>query len=74
MNEIMIQNALRELLDLLIDERNDPESDLADLTEPFEGVRDVRTFAEADILTTDKGLIVACEDGTEYQLTIVRSR
>ena len=72
MNEIMIQNALRELLDLLIDERDDP--DLADLTEPFEGVRDVRTFAEADILTTDKGLVVACEDGTEYQLTIVRSR
>jgi len=74
MNEIMIQNALRELIDLLIDERNDPESDLADLAEPFDGVHDVRTFAEADILTTDKGLVVACEDGTEYQLTIVRSR
>ncbi len=29
---------------------------------------------EVEILMTDKGLVVACEDGTEYQLTIVRSR
>ncbi len=72
MDDQRLQNVLRELLNLLIDERDDP--DLADLAGPFEGVRDVRTFDEADILTTDKGPVVACEDGTEYQLTIVRSR
>ncbi len=45
MNAHELQNALRELLALLIDERDDP--DLADLVEPIEGIRDVRTFAEA---------------------------
>ena len=72
MDDQRLQNVLRELLNLLIDERDDP--DLADLAGPLEGVRDVRTFDEAGVLTTDKGLVVECDNGTEYQLTIVRSR
>ena len=34
----------------------------------------VNTFEEAGLLTWDKGLVISLPDGTEYQLTITRSR
>ena len=34
---------------------------------------DIRSFEEAGILTYNKGLVVRLKDGTEFQLTIVRS-
>ena len=34
----------------------------------------VRTFAEAGVLTYNKGLVISLPDGTEFQLTIVQSR
>lgn len=34
----------------------------------------IRTFAEAGLLTRDCGLVMRMVDGTEFQLTIVRSR
>ena len=34
----------------------------------------ITSFAEAGLLTTDKGLVLRFPDGTEFQLTIVRSR
>ena len=34
----------------------------------------IRTFAQAGVLTYNKGLTIQLPDGTEYQLTIVRSR
>lgn len=35
---------------------------------------DVSTYDDAGILTYDKGLVIQLPDGSEYQLTIVRSR
>ncbi|HOD84562.1 MAG TPA: hypothetical protein PKG77_24350 [Phycisphaerae bacterium] len=37
-------------------------------------VRRVETFEEAGILTYNRGLVVRTEDGSEFQLTIVRSK
>ena len=34
----------------------------------------VRTFAEAGLMTYNKGLVITLPDGSEYQLTIVQSR
>lgn len=34
----------------------------------------VQTFTEDGVMTRDKGLVISLPDGTEYQLTIVRSR
>jgi hypothetical protein len=34
----------------------------------------VGTFAESGLLTRDSGVIVCLNDGTEFQLTVVRSR
>src|SRR4051812_29671646 len=36
-------------------------------------VRRVATYAERGILTCNEGLVVTLEDGSEFQLTIVRS-
>lgn len=32
------------------------------------------TFEDAGIMTTDRGLVLTMADGTEFQVTIVRSR
>ena len=37
-------------------------------------IRDVEDFVRAGILTTNRGLVVAFEDGSEIQLTLVQSR
>jgi hypothetical protein len=37
-------------------------------------IRRIETFEEAGILTRDAGLIVMMTDGSEFQVTVVRSR
>ena len=39
-----------------------------------EGVRDAVPYDEAGVLTQNAGLIVRMVDGSEYQITVVRSR
>lgn len=34
----------------------------------------VQTFAEAGVMTCNNGLVITLPDGSEYQLSIVRSR
>ena len=40
----------------------------------WQGFRTARTYAEAGVITSDDGVVIRLEDGTEYQLTVVRSR
>ena len=42
--------------------------------EPRYYITSVRTFEEAGVPSGDRGLVVTMSDGTEYQITIVRSR
>ncbi len=42
--------------------------------EPRYYVSSVRTFEEAGVSTEDRGLVVTMSDGSEYQLTIIKSR
>ncbi len=58
MNEQQVQDMLYDLLD-----EEGMEQDFA-----------VRTFEEEGVLTMNKGLVLRFPDGSEYQLTIVRSR
>lgn len=37
-------------------------------------IADVTTFSNAGILTMNDGLVVTLDDGTEYQVTVVKSR
>lgn len=38
------------------------------------GIAQVQNFAEADLLTNDAGVVVTLTDGTQFQLTIQRSK
>lgn len=37
-------------------------------------VADVRSFESAGLLTTNDGIVVKMSDGSEFQLTVVKSR
>lgn len=45
---------------------------LADALEVHAGA-DSRSFAQGGLMTSDTGLVVRLEDGSEFQVTIVRS-
>ena len=49
------------------------EVDLNDSFDP-DAVHDVVTFEDAGVLTSNAGLVVRMDDGSEYQITVVRSR
>ena len=60
-----VQNAL---LELVADEGHEAFDDAGD------GFDSVSTFNDAGVMTYNKGLVVRLRDGSEYQITIVRSR
>lgn len=37
-------------------------------------VKSTKTFADSGVLTTDRGLVVKMEDGSEFQITVVQSK
>lgn len=37
-------------------------------------IREIRTFDEVGLLTANKGLVLTMNDGSEFQVTIVKSR
>ena len=59
MNDIDIETMLYELLQ---DEEAAPE------------IAKVRTFEEAGVLTSNRGVVVQTDDGSEFQISIVQSR
>ena len=65
MNEKGFQNCLQAVLtgELEVNESFDPD-----------GIRSVVTFEETGLLTRNAGLIVRMDDGTEFRITIIRSR
>jgi hypothetical protein len=68
MTEEDLQFSLQELIEAwqgpMVSEDGEKESD----------VERSETFREAGILSNNKGLVVRLEDGSEFQITIVRSR
>lgn len=74
MNARELQDLLRDLLEELIFARDDEDDPLAELAERTKGIRQIATYDDVGILTTDKGLVVECDDEREFQITIVRSK
>ena len=62
--EETLQNGLRNLIE-------GTASDDDDII--WENLR-VHTFDEAGVMTRDAGLVITLPDGSEYQVTILRSR
>ena len=73
MDEHEMQTALNDLFANLIlaaDCDEYPE----DLPDELSEVEMVQTYDEAGILTYNKGLVLRMKDGSEFQLTLVKSR
>ena len=64
MNEKTIEDALNLLIS--------GELDLVDTA--LGEVSNIKTYAEAGILTRDSGLVLRMEDGSEFQITIKHSK
>lgn len=50
----------------MIEEATDQASD--------HGIVDVKSFADAGLMTSDAGVVITTEDGAEYQITVIRRR
>lgn len=64
MNEKTIEDALNLLIS--------GELDLVDTA--LGEVSNIKTYAEAGILTRDSGLVLRMKDGSEFQITIKQSK
>lgn len=64
MNDKVIQDALEMILT--------GDYDLSDTA--FEELVGVSTFEDAGVMTQNSGLVLRMADGSEFQLTIVKSR
>ena len=62
----MPEKKLQDLLQAIL--RDDLE------VEPSYYIAKVRTFEEAGVPTGERGLVVTMSDGSEYHITITRSR
>lgn len=73
-DERVMQNRLRDLLEAVavMDAEDRDDAGLLDF-EDLEGAI-TRTFEQAGVLTLNAGLLLGLADGSEYQLTVVRSR
>ena len=73
MDEHELQDALKTLLEE-VSFMEDEDREDAGLGEDLADVECVRTFEEEGVLTSDAGLVITMADGSQYQLTLVRSR
>ena len=73
MNENELQDALKTLLEE-IGCMDQEDRDDAGLGDDLADVKRVRTFEEEGILTNNAGLVITMADGSEHQVTIVKSR
>jgi len=73
MNDHEFQDALKPLLDEIACMDAD-DLDQFDLPDDLGGIEHVRTFEEAGVLTQNAGLVIELADGSQWQVTIVRSR
>ena len=83
LNEKDLQDGLMNVIEALVDARDEMEGDdddiaLADLARDMvaeiEGITTVATFEDAALLTGNAGLVIRTADGSEFQITIVKSR
>ena len=73
MTERELQDALTSLLLDLVDMQDDDDPD-GHLGDHLPGIEGAATFDQRGLLSGNKGLVVSFEDGSEFQINIVRSR
>ena len=71
MNEHELAQAL---MDLMNEAFEAAIGDKVEVPVELQNVRDIRTFENAGVLTSNAGLVVRMTTGEEYQITLVQSR
>lgn len=61
----------QEFSEVLQDILDDPGDDTEDIY--GYNIKRISTFESKGVLTTDEGLVIELDDGSEFQLTIVKS-
>lgn len=83
MNERDVQAMLKNLIETLLDARDEVEGEddditladfLRDMVDESQGVVKATGFDEAMLLTESQGLVLRTDDGREFQISIVQSR
>ncbi|MCC6427053.1 MAG: hypothetical protein IT435_09575 [Phycisphaerales bacterium] len=78
-----VQDRLLTAIEAIIDARDEVEGDgddgtladiARDLVDELEEVRSATTFERAMLLTSDDGIVLRMQDGSEFQLSIVQRR
>lgn len=74
MTEERFQEMLQALIDEIsyLDETDRQEYSLEDYADLQDA--DTRSFEQSGLLTNNKGIVVSLSDGSEFQLTIIRSK
>ena len=75
-NTIDIENRLATIFEDLLDalEFGEEGQTMDDLPDCVAGIDRIASFSDVGVLTTDAGLVISMSDGTEFQITIVRSK
>lgn len=71
---MMTAHEIAEALQYLADEGTWEAESVSEAFDKFaEAVREITSYADAGVLTRDAGFVVRLGDGTEFQITVVRS-
>jgi len=71
MDEHEMTQAMMDLMNSAFEAAIDDE---VEVPMELQNVRDMRTFENAGVLTSNAGFVIRMRDGAEYQVTLVRSR
>ena len=74
MNAHELQDLLRDVLEEIMFARDDEDSELAELAENIGEIESIASYDDVGMLTTDKGLVIETKDGSEFQISILRTR
>jgi hypothetical protein len=72
MNTQDIQDKLQEIIDIAVENSIVDEDE--QVPAEFNNARYTTSFVDAGVLTDNKGLIIKMTDGSEFQISIVKSR
>ncbi len=83
MTEAHLETRLKDIIEYLLNARDEVEGDnddialadiARDMVDDIQSIASVQTFEEAGLATRDMGLVIGMEGGGKFQVTIVKSR
>lgn len=83
MTDTDLETRLKNIMEKLLDARDEIEGDDDDITlggiaremvDEFQSIASIQTFEEAGLATRDMGLVIGTSRGSKFQVTIVKVR